>query len=63
MNIEKHHEIVARGIFAKQIAKMALEYGFRDFGASQKKYRKPSVHQGFQTFYIGSKTAWRGARC
>ena len=60
MNIEKHHEIVARGISAKQIAKTALECGFRDFDASQKKYRKASVHQGFQTFYIGSKTACRG---
>ena len=46
---------MARGIFAKQIAKMASECGFRDFGASQKEHREPSVHQGFRDFYIGYK--------
>ena len=33
----KHHEISARGILAKQIAKMALECMFRDFDALQKR--------------------------
>ena len=59
MILEKHHKITARGITAKQIAKMALEGGFRGFDASQKKYQKPSVYQGLRAFYIGSKTACR----
>lgn len=46
---------MARGIIAKLIAKMALERGFRGFGASQKKRRKPSVYQGFRTFTLAPK--------
>ena len=57
VGIKKHHGITARGIPAKQIAKTALECGFRDFDASRIMCRKPSVHQGLRAFYIGSKTA------